>query len=68
MKSPTPNRQLNADYIIKILSVQIKMQIMSLSIFFYHCKAKMVYDFMPSIAKNARQKINKIVDLPKIIF
>lgn len=31
MKSPVPNRQLNADYITKIFSVQIKMQIMILS-------------------------------------
>lgn len=58
MKYPGPNRQLDAGYIIKILSVQIKMQIMSLSIFFYHCKAKMVHDFIPSIEINARQKIN----------
>lgn len=68
MKSPAPNRQLSADYIIKILSVQIEMQIMSLSIFSYPCKAKMVHEFMPSIEINARQKINKNVDLPKLIF
>lgn len=68
MKSPAPNRQLNVDYIIKILSVQIKMKIMNLSIFSYHCKAKMVHDFMPSIEINARQKIKKNVALPKLIF
>lgn len=65
MKSPAPNRQFNADYIINILSVQIKMQIMSLSMFFYNCKAKIVHDFMPSIEINEREKINENVDLLK---
>lgn len=68
MKPPAPNRQLNADYVIRILSVQIKMQIMSLSIFSYHCKAKMVDNFMIGIEVNARRKINKNIDLPKVIF
>lgn len=68
MKSPAPNRQLNADYIITILSVQIKVQIMSLNIFSYRWKSKMVHDFMPSVEINAKQRINKNVDLPKLIF
>lgn len=44
------------------------MQIMSLSIFSYHYKAKTVHDFMSSIDIEARQKINKNLDLPKLIF
>lgn len=53
---------------LRFFSVQIKMQIMILSRFSYHCKAKMVHDFMPSIEINARQKVNENVDLLKLIF
>lgn len=53
---------------LRFFSVQMKMQIMILSGFSYHCKAKMVHDFMPSIEINARQKINENVGLPKLIF
>lgn len=63
-----PNKQLNAGYVIQILSVQTKMQILSLSIFSYHRKSKIVQHFMPGIELNARQKNNKNVDPPILIF